>query len=75
MRNVHYIQEATKVEEVARNILKNYATLDNRRKDHQLNMIKVEGKISKQPIAILIDSVASHIYIAPNLVEISSKEK
>jgi hypothetical protein len=38
-------------------------------------MIEVEGKIYKQPVTILIDSWASHIYIAPNLVEISSKEK
>jgi hypothetical protein len=33
-------------------------------------MIEVEGKITNQPIAILIDSGASHSYIAPNLVEI-----
>jgi hypothetical protein len=32
-------------------------------------MIEVEGKIANQPIAILIDSGASHSYIAPNLVE------
>jgi hypothetical protein len=33
-------------------------------------MIEVEGKIDNQPIAILIDSGASHSYINPNLVEI-----
>jgi hypothetical protein len=33
-------------------------------------MIEVEGKIDNHPIAILIDSVASHSYINTNLVEI-----
>jgi hypothetical protein len=33
-------------------------------------MIEVEGKIDNQPIAILIDSGASHSYIDPNMVEI-----
>jgi hypothetical protein len=33
-------------------------------------MIKVEGKINDQPIAILIDSGASHSYLDPKMVEI-----
>jgi hypothetical protein len=33
-------------------------------------MIEVEGKIENQPIAILIDSEASHSYIYSNIVEI-----
>jgi hypothetical protein len=33
------------VEEVAGNIPKIYAALDNQWEDHQSNMIKVEGKI------------------------------
>jgi hypothetical protein len=32
-------------------------------------MIEVEGKIDNQPIAILIDSRASHSYINDNIVE------
>jgi hypothetical protein len=32
-------------------------------------MIEVEGKITNQPIAILIDSGASHSYIDPKLVD------
>ena len=38
-------------------------------------MIKVEGMINKQPIAILIDSGASHNYINPNIVEIFHLER
>ena len=33
-------------------------------------MIEVEGKIDNHPIAILIDSGASHSYINSNIVEI-----
>jgi hypothetical protein len=33
-------------------------------------MIKVEGKINNQPIAILIDLRASHSYLYPKMVEI-----
>jgi hypothetical protein len=34
------------------------------------HMIEVEGKINNQPIAILIDSGASHSYLDPKMVEI-----
>jgi predicted aspartyl protease len=37
--------------------------------DYQSHMIEVEGKIDNQPIAILIDSGASHSYIDPKIVE------
>jgi hypothetical protein len=33
-------------------------------------MIEVEGKINNQPIAILIDSRATHSYLDPKMVEI-----
>jgi hypothetical protein len=46
-----------------------YAALDNKQVEYQSHMIEVEGKIDNQPIAILIDSGASHSYIDPNLVE------
>jgi hypothetical protein len=46
-----------------------YAALDNRQADYQSHMIEVEGKIDNHPIAILIDSGASHSYIDPKLVE------
>jgi hypothetical protein len=46
-----------------------YAALDNKQAKYQPPMIEVEGKIDNQPMAILIDSRASHSYINPNLVE------
>jgi hypothetical protein len=35
----------------------------------QSHMVEVEGKINNQPIAILIDSGASHSYLDPKMVE------
>jgi hypothetical protein len=37
--------------------------------EFQSHMIEVEGKINDQPIAILIDSGASHSYLDPKMVE------
>ena len=47
-----------------------YAALDNKQAEYQSPMIEVEGKIDNQPIAILINSIASHSYIKSNIVEI-----
>jgi hypothetical protein len=38
-------------------------------------MIEVEGKINNHPVAILIDSQASHSYINSNIVEIFHLQK
>jgi hypothetical protein len=38
-------------------------------------MIEVEGKVINQPVAILIDSGASHCYIDPKIVDILRLEK
>jgi hypothetical protein len=43
--------------------------LDNKQVEFQSHMIEVEGKINDQPIAILIDSGASHSYLDPKMVE------
>ena len=45
MRNVHNLQEASTVGNVARNILRIYVVLDNRHAKYQSNMIEVEDKI------------------------------
>ena len=68
---VHNIQEATTVKYMGRI----YATLNDRQAEYQSNMIKVEGKIINQPVAILIDSGASHCYIDPNIVDRLHLEK
>jgi predicted aspartyl protease len=52
-----------------------YAALDNRQAEYQSNMIEVEGKIINQPVAILIDSGASHCYIDPKIVDRLHLEK
>jgi predicted aspartyl protease len=69
MRTVHNIQEVDTVEDMGRSMPRIYAALDNRQADYQSHMIEVEGKIDNHPIAILIDSGASHSYIDPNMVE------
>ena len=46
-----------------------YATLDNKQADYQSHMIEVESKIDNQPISILIDFGANHIYMDPKLAE------
>jgi hypothetical protein len=38
-------------------------------------MIEVEGKIITEPVAILIDSGASHCYIDPKIMDILHLEK
>jgi hypothetical protein len=70
IRIVQNIQEFDIVEDIGRSMPRIYASLDNKKLEYQYPMIKVEGNIHNQPIAILIDSGASHSYINPNLFEI-----
>lgn len=53
--NIHNIREDTIVHNVARTIPKIYVALEDHQADHQLAMIAVEGKISKQYLSILIE--------------------
>jgi hypothetical protein len=69
-RIFQYIQEAEIVEDMGGSMTRIYASLDNKQEGYQSPMIEVEGKIDNQPIAILIDSRASHSYINANIVEI-----
>lgn len=68
-RTTYTIQESTIVDDVVINLPRIYAYLDNSQANDQSNMVDIEGKISKQPIAILIDLGVIHNYIAPNLFE------
>ena len=45
------------------------AALDNKQAEFQSHMIELEGKINDEPVAILIDSGASHSYLDPKMVE------
>lgn len=58
--NIHNIKEATIVDDVERNIPKVYVALKGYQADHQLDVVEVECKISKQSFSILIDMRSSH---------------
>jgi hypothetical protein len=70
MKIVHNIKESTATEYVGRSVPRIYASIENRHVEHQSHMIEVEGKISIQPVVILIDSEAIHSYIVPDIVVI-----
>ncbi len=65
----HCLQEEARVENAVRGMPRIYAMLDNRKADHQSNMIEIEGMIHDQVVSILIDSGASHSYIDPRVVD------
>jgi hypothetical protein len=67
---VHNIWEAETIEYMGGNMPRIYVALDYKQTEYQSPMIEVEGKIDNHPIAILIDSRASHSYINANIVEI-----
>jgi hypothetical protein len=68
-RIVYNVQQVETVEEMRKNVPRIYAALDKKQAEYQSHMIEVEGMISNQTIAILIDSGASHNYIDPKMVE------
>ena len=68
MKILHSIKQEETIEDMGKSMPRIYAAMDNRQEDHQPHMIEVEGKINNQPIAILIDSGASHSYIDPVVV-------
>jgi hypothetical protein len=57
------------MEDMGRNVPRIYAALDNKQEKYQSHMIEVEGMINNQTIIILIDSIYSHSYIDPKMVE------
>ena len=72
---VHKIQGAETVGQVARAIPRIYAALEDRQEDHQSTVVEVEGRIDKQYVSILIDLGSTHSYITPKIVEICSFNK
>ena len=65
----HSVHQAVTFEDMGINVPRIYTSLDNKQDEFQLHMIEVEGKINDQPIVILIDSLASHSYLDPKMVE------
>jgi hypothetical protein len=55
MKTMHKIQGSPIVDDVVRNLPQIYASLDNRQANHQSNIVKVEGKIAKKPLSLLLD--------------------
>ena len=66
---MYNMQESSTVGYIDRSVPRIYASLDNRRFNHQCSMIEVEGKLKDVPISILFDYGASYSYINTNLVE------
>jgi hypothetical protein len=60
VRTVHNVQQDETLEDMGINVQRIYATMDNEKEKYQSHMIEVEGMISNQTIAILIDSGAIH---------------
>ena len=69
------IQEAETVGQVAREIPRIYAALEDRQEDHQSTVVEVAGNIVEQSISILIEPGSTHSYITPRVVEICSFKK
>ena len=57
------------VGQVARNIPRTYAALEDRQEDHQSTLVEVEGKIVEQYVYVFIDPISTHSYITPRIVE------
>jgi hypothetical protein len=68
-RTMHIVPKATTVDDMGINVPRIYVALDDKQDDFHSHMIEVEGKINDQPIAILIDSGARHIYLDLKMVE------
>ena len=69
-RPTYNIQEAETMGQVAREIPRIYAVLEDHQADHQSTVVEVASKIAEQPISILIDLGSTHSYITPSVVEI-----
>ena len=70
VRPTYNIQEAKIVGQVAREVPRIYAALEDRQEDHQSIVVEDAGKIVEKPISILINTGSTHSYITPRVVEI-----
>ena len=61
--------------QVAREVPRIYAALEDRQADHQSTMVEVAGKIVEKSISILIDPGSTHSYITPRVVDICAFKK
>jgi hypothetical protein len=68
-RRLYNIQEATIVNDVARNMPWIYAASDNKQADHQASVVEMEGMIANHQISILIDLGSNLSYVAPHTID------
>ena len=66
---MHTIQEEATVGDIANEMPRINAALENRQADHQTSMVEIEGMIENMPISILIDPGASLSYMSPRIAE------
>ena len=66
---MHTIQEEKTVGDVANEMPRINAVLENRRDDHHTSMVEVQGMIQNQSVSISIDPGASLSYVSPNIEE------
>ena len=69
IKNIHTVQEEEIIGDVANEMHRINAALENRPADHQTSMEEVKGIIQNFSISILIDPGASLSYISPSIVE------
>ena len=65
-RPTYNIQEAEIVGQVAWEVPRIYAALEDHQEDHQSTMVEFAGKIVEQSVSVLIDPGSTHIYITPS---------
>jgi hypothetical protein len=68
-QRVYNIQEATTINDVARNMPQIYVALDNRQANHQASVVEMEGMISNHLVSILIDPGSNLSYVSPQTIE------
>jgi hypothetical protein len=54
---------------MARSVSQIYATLDNKKADHQASVVKIEGMITNHLVSILIEPGSNLSYIAPKAID------
>ena len=67
--NVHIIQEEATVGDVANQIPRIHAALENQQGDYQTSMLEIKDMIHNKPISVLIDPGASLSYVSPSIAE------
>ena len=66
---MHTIQEEAIVGDVANEMPRINAALENRQADHQTSMVEIQGVIHNKLVSILIDEGASISYVSPSIIE------